>query len=65
MIIIPFDFPGSLDDAILDLAWGLSAHELSSHSYSISPARLEMETETQPAILVRKLEAQLSSPGEE
>jgi len=64
VIIIPVDFPGSLDDTILDLAWGLAVHELSSRRHSISPARLETEIEAQAARLVRKLRAQLTSPGE-
>lgn len=60
VIIIPIDFPGSLDEAILDLAWGLAFHELSSRSHLISPARLKREAHTQAARLVRKLEAQLT-----
>jgi hypothetical protein len=64
VIIVPIHFPGSIDNAIFDLAWGIAAHRLSSRRYSISPVRLKKETETQAARLVRKLEAQLTLSAE-
>ena len=43
VIILTIWKPGSLDDAILGLARGLTAHKLSSRSYSISPDRMKRE----------------------
>jgi hypothetical protein len=61
LIIVTIWLPGSLDNAILDLAWGLAAHGISSRRYSISPARLKRETDTRAVKLVREIELQLTS----
>ena len=64
VIIVPIHFPGSIDNAILDLAWGPAAHNLFAGSHFMSPASLERKTETEAAKLVRKMEVQLTSSGE-
>jgi hypothetical protein len=60
VIILTIWEPGSLDDAILGLAWGLAAHKLSSRSNSISPDRMKREIDAQATKLVRQLEVQLA-----
>jgi hypothetical protein len=60
VIILPIRFPSSIDNAIFDLAWGLASHKLSSHSYSMSPSRVNKETKAQAEKLVRKVEAQVT-----
>jgi hypothetical protein len=60
VIIVPIWFPGSLGNAILDLAWGLVAHELSFGNI-LTPARLEKEARIEAARLVRVIETQVTS----
>jgi hypothetical protein len=56
VILVPIWFPGSFSNAILDLAWGLVAHELSNNASLLSQSRLEREAGIEAARLVRSVE---------
>jgi hypothetical protein len=56
VIIVPIHFPGSIDNAILDLAWGLARH--------FNPVGLNTRTTKKAAKLVKKMEMKLASSSE-
>jgi hypothetical protein len=55
VIVVPIHFPGSIDNAILDLAWGLAAHRFFGRSHLKSPASLTTKTGTDAMKLVRQI----------
>ena|ERR1700730_12760929 len=60
VIIVQIPFPGSIDNAILDLAWGLAAHRLFGKSYLMAPASLKTNSGAHAVKLVRQTKLHLT-----